>query len=816
MVKGMLLLTVDTSTSYVVAGLVRLSSSDATMDLIASVVHDEPRGHMELLTPSIMQCLADAGLTTGDVDAVIVGEGPGPFTGLRVGMATGAAFGQALGIPVHGVPSLAAIAATVRREHPEAIAELGAGAELTVITDARRREWYHATYSWSEGGTLRTVSEPAVSAPADVDLGSGHSAAGGARGVAAAKAVAPAVASAGALLSEDAWPSPLGLADAALSLVGNAAALRQPGAPLRALYLRRPDAVEPKKKERPAAVDYSRAELKPATEGGEGTPAVVRLDASAAPRLAEIEAVLFEGDSPWPVNGFIYELTRDNTIYLGLVDDNGQILGYAGLARNGAPDDPEWEIHTVGITPEHHGKGWAHLLIRPLMEEVDRVGGPVFLEVRTDNDPAIGLYTTYGFEVTGTRKGYYQPSGADAFTMMRADRQSIAGAENTVESAAGEHPRQDGSTLVMGVESSCDETGVGVVELRADGSVRTIANAVASSMDQHARFGGVVPEIASRAHLEAMGPTMDAALEQMREAGVGGRPDAVAATVGPGLAGALLVGAAAAKAYAAAWGVPFYGVNHLGGHVAVESLGEKGAKESDTGMDNAIALLVSGGHTQILHVQGLGKPMTELGSTLDDAAGEAYDKVARLLGLGYPGGPVIDKLAAQGDSSAIAFPRGMMRQQDSRYDFSFSGLKTAVARYVEQAGKDGAHDGAHDGTARIPIEDVCASFQEAVVDVLTAKALRACEDTGAKVLLLGGGVAANRRLRELAAERCAAAGVELRIPDVALCTDNGVMIAALTAQLIADGAQPSGLGVATDPGLEVETPLVASNEKKPN
>ena len=224
---------------------------------------------------------------------------------------------------------------------------------------------------------------------------------------------------------------------------------------------------------------------------------------------------------------------------------------------------------------------------------------------------------------------------------------------------------------IMGIESSCDETGVGIVELSEDGHMEILANAVASSMEQHARFGGVVPEIASRAHLEAMPQVMQAALN---EAGIA-KPDAIAATVGPGLAGALLVGASAAKAYAAAWGVPFYGVNHLGGHVAVANLeGEE--------LPHSVALLVSGGHTQLLEVEAVGKPMRELGSTLDDAAGEAYDKVSRLLGLGYPGGKVLDELAQQGDSSAVPFPRGMTGPRDARHSFSFSGLKTAVRRAV--------------------------------------------------------------------------------------------------------------------------------------
>ncbi|WP_448851524.1 tRNA (adenosine(37)-N6)-threonylcarbamoyltransferase complex transferase subunit TsaD [Corynebacterium sp. 335C] len=364
--------------------------------------------------------------------------------------------------------------------------------------------------------------------------------------------------------------------------------------------------------------------------------------------------------------------------------------------------------------------------------------------------------------------------------------------------------------VLLALESSCDETGAAVGRVTWDPSlpagdrgssarpeVEILGEAVASSMEEHARFGGVVPEIASRAHLEALRPVVRKALD---DAGVD-VPDCVAATVGPGLAGALLVGAAAAKAYAAAWGLPFYGVNHLGGHVAVGTLGEgaaAGGGDDAPDLSDAVALLVSGGHTQLLRVRGVGEPMEELGATLDDAAGEAYDKVARLLGLGYPGGPVIDRIAKGGNPDAIAFPRGMMRPKDARHDFSFSGLKTAVARYVEAAEREGRV---------VDLPDVCASFQEAVCDVLTFKAVRAATDVGARTLLLGGGVAANSRLRELAAERCAAAGIALHVPAPRLCTDNGTMIAALAAHLIAAGGEPSGYGCGTDPGMPVEEPL---------
>jgi N6-L-threonylcarbamoyladenine synthase len=334
-------------------------------------------------------------------------------------------------------------------------------------------------------------------------------------------------------------------------------------------------------------------------------------------------------------------------------------------------------------------------------------------------------------------------------------------------------------TVILAIESSCDETGVGICELADDGTVTLLADEVASSVDEHTRYGGVVPEIASRAHLESLGPTMSRALAT---AGIE-RPDVVAATIGPGLAGALLVGVAAAKAYSAAWGVPFYGVNHLGGHLAADVYDHGPLPES-------VGLLVSGGHTHLLHVRSLGEPIEELGSTVDDAAGEAYDKVARLLGLGYPGGRVLDELARQGDRDAIVFPRGMTGPRDDPYAFSFSGLKTAVARHMEKH-PDASH------------ADVAAGFQEAVADVLTRKAVRAATDLGVSTLLIAGGVAANSRLRELAEERCAEAGLTLRVPRPRLCTDNGAMIASFAAHLIAAGAKPSRLDVPSDPGLPV-------------
>jgi N6-L-threonylcarbamoyladenine synthase len=333
--------------------------------------------------------------------------------------------------------------------------------------------------------------------------------------------------------------------------------------------------------------------------------------------------------------------------------------------------------------------------------------------------------------------------------------------------------------LVLGIETSCDETGIGLVR-----GHELLADAVASSVDEHARFGGVVPEVASRAHLEAMVPTVHRAL-----AAAGVRLsdiDAIAVTAGPGLAGALLVGVCAAKAYALALDKPLYGVNHLAAHVAVDQL-EHGALPAP-----AIALLVSGGHSSLLLVPDVAAEITPLGATIDDAAGEAFDKVARVLGLPFPGGPHIDRAARSGDSGHVPFPRSKYR--DGTSDFSFSGLKTAVARWVE------AREAAGEP---VPVADVAASFQEAVADVLTRKAVDACRAHGVEHLIIGGGVAANSRLRALAAQRCEAAGLRLRVPRPGLCTDNGAMVAALGAELLARGAPASALDFPADSALPV-------------
>ena len=335
--------------------------------------------------------------------------------------------------------------------------------------------------------------------------------------------------------------------------------------------------------------------------------------------------------------------------------------------------------------------------------------------------------------------------------------------------------------LVLGIETSCDETAVGIVRGRT-----LLANVIASSVEEHARFGGVVPEIASRAHLEAMQPTIKKALADAKVSL--SDIDAIAVTAGPGLVGALLVGVGSAAGLAIGLDKPIYAVNHLAAHISVDYLTHKQEIEP------TIALLVSGGHSSLLQVNDITSSVVKLGQTIDDAAGEAFDKIARVMKLGFPGGPAIDAMAKDGSATAIDFPRGLTTSNDWQtrpYDFSFSGLKTAVARYLESV-------------PDYVRADVAASFQESIVDVLMLKALAACKESGIDSLVIAGGVAANSRLRAVAAARCEKAGIALRIPAPGLCTDNGAMVASLGALMAAAGRAPSPVAFDADSSLPVE------------
>jgi len=493
--------------------------------------------------------------------------------------------------------------------------------------------------------------------------------------------------------------------------------------------------------------------------------------------IMAIELASF-GDTAWPRDSMALELAPNPHRHYFVAHLGDAMIGYGGVS---VVPGHQSDIMTIAIAEQHRGLGLGRKLMNRLLEVAKANNSTeVFLEVRADNPVAQALYRSLGFEQIDLRRAYYQPENIDA-VIMKLD---FTNHDAPGEPEPSAHQANTSEPLVLGIESSCDETGIGIVR-----GTTLLANVISSSMDQHARFGGVVPEIAARAHLEALQPAIR---EALKTAQVSLQDlDAIAVTNGPGLAGALMVGVGAAKALAVATGKPLYAVNHLVGHVGVDVL-ERGEVQTPT-----IALLVSGGHTSLLLVRDLLDDVELLGETIDDAAGEAFDKVSRLLGLGYPGGPQIDKAAQGGNPAAIRFPRGLTLPKDMekhRYDFSFSGLKTAVARWVEVAESKGEE---------FSIADVTASFREAVVDVLVGKAVAACMAHGVPRLLLGGGVVANRRLREVAAAKCAEAGIELRIPALDLCTDNGAMIAALGAQLVMAGREASSLNFAADSTLPV-------------
>lgn len=533
-----------------------------------------------------------------------------------------------------------------------------------------------------------------------------------------------------------------------------------------------------------------------ANESGDAASKLVIRDAIAAdmPQLLELDRAVFPQDS-WTDGIYTAELNSPHTRYW-VLSDHETIHGVLGVqAARGAG---EADVQTLAIAPKMRRQGWARKLLTLGMRWArDRGAQLIFLEVRESGQAAQALYQSIGFTEIGRRPGYY-PGGKEAAIVMRADIEhslETIGATPTDTNAA-ESPDRIREPLVLGIETSCDETGVGIVRGHT-----LLTNTVASSMDEHAKYGGVVPEVAARAHADAIVPVLQQALS---EANVQlDDLDAIAVTAGPGLAGALMVGVGAAKALAQATGKPLYGVNHLVGHVAADLLREDAAPIEFP----AIALLVSGGHTSLIRVNDLTGDSEMLGETIDDAAGEAFDKIARVLGLPYPGGPHIDRVAAEGNPEAFRFPRGLSRASDHarghRYNFSFSGVKTSVARIVE---------GFQDTGETVPVADIAASFREAVVDVLLTKALAACADFGIPRLLVGGGVAANGRLREVAAERTAAAGVSLHIPPLSLCTDNGAMIAALGSEIVRAGHAPSSPSFPADSTLPMTSAAISASE----
>ena len=815
----------DTANEIIAIGLGVLHASSRMIELTASVEAEARRASNTQLLPRIDAALAEHGVAREDIACVAVGRGPGSFTGVRIAMATAKGIASALEVPLVGVSSLDAVA-----WNAWAAGERG---PLSVVADAMRKEVYPVRYLLNDTGIERLEADRVVKAEdaarelaaegdlsgsagrgpvAQTVLASLRNSLGGPRPADPAeedassqvptrllagdalKKYAELFAGCGAALPAELW-TPTGrgllLALQAAWRAGEADPLdarRHDPAFALPVYTRLSDAEEnerirlakndPKNlatgvqdvakraDQRATMHDTAILNARPDEHGITYKP----LDAAHAGAVATLESLVMGSDA-WSEALVADELPRADRVWWAAYEGEA-LAGYAG----GWIVDGQVQILKVGVDPAMRRRGIARELLAHVAADARDLGASrCSLEVRAGNVGAQELYAALGFRSLGVRPRYYS-DGEDAVIMegpLPLARHEVAGMELVVGAASDDarslrdevqtdvsRETSERRPLILAIESSCDETAAAIV----DGNGTLIADVVASQIDFHARFGGVVPEIASRKHIEAICGVCDECFDVAASAlGIERLTwrdlDSIAVTYAPGLVGALVVGVAFAKGAAWAAGKPFIGVNHLEGHLYANKIGAPDFQPP------AVVSLVSGGNTLLVHMKGWGDYET-LGATIDDAVGEAFDKVAKALGLGYPGGPVISREAAKGDPHAIPFPRAMMHSGDLR--FSLSGLKTAVVTYINNERAAGRE---------LNVPNICASFQQAVVDVQVKKAEMALEQTGARTFCLGGGVAANPALRDAYEQLCERLRVRLTLPPMSACGDNAGMIA---------------------------------------
>lgn len=773
--KPLVVLAMDTSTDMLACAVASWTPQEdglgATVEVLAAGDHLCRRQTNVELTSTALECLARAGYTMADVDAVLVGRGPGSFTGVRIGIATAKGLACGLGRPLYGASTLDAAAWHAWLE--------GVRGLVGVVGDAMRGEVYPGIYLLDDEGPLRTFPiETVIKAQSCVDewaqrpdcdelilTGDGLKKYREAFEAAGFTRFAP----------EEAWhPIAEGLLRAAAS--PERVEVYDDGDPalVLPLYTRLSDAEE-NERHRLGLAQPASVATTGVYEGLSGIHTQLRpMSVNDVAQVARLEVEAFEGGvhETWSESMFYEELSAPGRTWW-VAHDQGVVVGFAGGMLAGE----RLEVMDIAVRNDRRNEGIGSRLLARLAYDAQTFGATeISLEVHVGNRAAQGLYASMGFVQAGLRRNFYGP-GNDALIMSAplplvvdpektGDRPEprpsvrawpVTPARRTSEVAAA---IEAAGPLVLAIESSCDETALAVI----DGRGEVISNVVATQIDFHARFGGVVPEIASRKHTEAIVGVYE---EAMARAGAYFGTDtlapsdlaAVGVTAGPGLVGALVVGVAFAKGLCAAAGLPLVPVHHLEGHLMANLF------ETPDLEPPFVASLVSGGNTMLVHVRAWGD-YEIMGQTIDDAVGEAFDKVAKALGLGYPGGPVISRLAAEGNPRAIAFPRAMLHSHD--YRFSLSGLKTAVITYIEGENRAGRP---------INVADLAASFQAAVVDVQVAKAATAVKETGVSDFCVGGGVAANPALRAAYQERFAKMGVRVTVPPMVVCGDNGAMIA---------------------------------------
>lgn len=814
----------DTANEVIALGVGRLDAAARAIELVASTEVEARRASNTQLVPRIDELCAQADVAREEIACVCVGRGPGSFTGVRIALATAKGVASALEVGLVGVSSLDAVAWGAWRA--------GERGSLLVVADAMRREVYPVEYRLGEDGAERLTADRVIKAEAFTEelgaMGSSDRLIAG-DGL---RKYADLIEGASAPLPEALWtPTGAGLL-LALQAAWRAGecdpfdAERHDPAFALPVYTRLSDAEENERVRLARAdgglagargsrhVTMNDTAIANARANGEGI-AYKPLDARHVAEVAALEAAVM-GTDAWNEALVADELGRADRVWWAAyaadpkmpLSAEAPLVGYAG----GWVVDGDLQILKVGVDPAWRRHGIARVLLARVADDARNLGARTSsLEVRAGNAGAQALYAALGYEALGRRPRYYS-DGEDALimqgplptiTLAAVPNGAVAdarpghvsgpgatevapyGVDASDDDVADESRRggacaalgceSDGTAvcrpLILAIESSCDETAAAVI----DGGEVLRSDVVATQVDFHARFGGVVPEIASRKHIEAICGVCDEALD-VAAASLGRSRlrwrdlDAAAVTYAPGLVGALVVGVAFAKG--AAWGadIPFIVVNHLEGHLYANKIGRPDFAPP------AVVSLVSGGNTLLVHMADWGDYRV-LGATIDDAVGEAFDKVAKALGLGYPGGPVVSKFAAEGDPDAIPFPRAMLHSGDLR--FSLSGLKTAVVTYINNERAAGRE---------LNVPDICASFTAAVVDVQVAKARTALRETGTPTFCLGGGVAANPTLRAAYEQMCAEEGVRLVMPPLASCGDNAGMIAEVALDRYRAGA----------------------------
>ncbi len=793
-----IVIALDTANEVIALGLGVLHPDAKSITVLESISVPAHRASNTRLIPELDALMKRQGISHASLASVCCGRGPGSFTGVRICMATAKGIASACEVPLCGVSTLDALAWEVWQD--------GVRGSLWVLADAMRKEIYPVLYLLDDAGAHRQSADCVMKAdvtpayvfeltPQDVPVyltgdalhkyselfDDSYTFLDG-------RFWTPV--GAGLLhCLEDAWQQ--GVMDP-FDRERHNPALALP------VYTRLSDAEEnerirlaknsPKNLHTGVSEEGLRADQRAcahdsviANAQADATGILYRpLDAEHAADVAHLESLLMGSDA-WSESLVLDDLFRSDRVWWAAYetrpDGAGQprparLMGYAGAWIVAG----DMQILKVAVIPEARRQGVARTLLGHVAQDARDLGAhTASLEVRVSNEGARASYEKLGFSCIGTRPGYYS-DGEDAaiyqgpLPLLSHDVAGITlRCQETSEERQGDSS-EPSHPLILAIESSCDETAAAIV----DGSGSLLSDVVASQIDFHARFGGVVPEIASRKHIEAIcgvcDECLDVAARQLGRAALSWKDlDAIAVTQAPGLVGALVVGVAFAKG--AAWGaeIPLVGVNHLEGHLYANKIATPDIQPP------MVVSLVSGGHTMLVHARAWGDYVT-LGSTIDDAVGEAFDKVAKALGLGYPGGPIISRLAAQGDPRAIRFPRAMMHSHDLR--FSLSGLKTAVMTYIQKEQAQG-HE--------LNLPDIAASFQQAVIDVQVAKAKTALIETQAREFCLGGGVAANPALRAAYADMCADLGVRLTLPPMSACTDNAGMIALVAFDRLQQG-----------------------------